>query len=231
MLYVIFGTREKTVARTQELLKKTDAQTMSADTMDYTVLDSYLSGGGLFGNNHGVCLDGLYTSDEHHEALVERLPIMASSDTVVILREESIKAPHRKKAEKHGAVVEDFSEKKAKKKNTELFAITDAYIAGNVKNMWVSYHVALRAGFAPEEIHGVLWWNIKNLLLVLQSATNPGLHNFVYQKLSRCNRSVEDVRADAHRLMEVLYEARSGAVDLVDGLESWLTQSRTVRKV
>ncbi|MCA9353191.1 hypothetical protein KC901_03345, partial [Patescibacteria group bacterium] len=35
---------------------------------------------------------------------------------------------------------------------------------------------------SPEEIHGILFWQVKNIALVHTSSTNPGMNPFVYKK-------------------------------------------------
>lgn len=222
MLYIAVGVREDARAYASTILGSSYLMVTPED-LEYTTLDSELAGG-LFGAGQAVLLDGCYLHAAHHDALLERLGTIQKSGSRVVILEEKLLAKDKKELEPYAEEIRIFSSKEKKQASPELFAVGDAYIAQDKKGLWVSYQKALRAGFAAEEIHGTLWWQIKNLALVIEEKENPGLHPFVFSKLQKVVKkfNVQDVRDSGKSLIAILYAARTSQGSLEELLESWI---------
>jgi len=108
----------------------------------------------------------------------------AGSDNIFIFSEDTITKPITKVFEKHEATIQDFGKEEKKTENKfNMFSLTDALGARDKKNLWLLFQEAIKNG-SPEEIHGILFWQVKNLALVKTSQTNPGMNPFVYNKTS-----------------------------------------------
>lgn len=222
MLYVAVGTREDARMYASTLLGSSYLMITPQD-LDYTTLDSELAGG-LFGDGQSILLDGCYVHTEHHDALFERLSRIKDSSSRVVILEEKLLAKEKKELEPYAAEIRMFAKKEKKQANPVLFAVTDAYLTQDKKALWIAYQQALRAGFAAEEIHGTLWWQIKNLALVVEEKENPGLHPFVFSKLQKVSKkfTAADVLADGKSLIAILHAARTSQGNLEELLEGWV---------
>jgi hypothetical protein len=135
---------------------------------------------GLFGDTEMYVIHSLARM-LHINDLVEEYAV---SKNIIIFSEETITKPIIKVFEKVESIIHDFGkEEKIKKQEFNMFSLTDALGARDKKNLWLLFRQAIQKG-SPEEIHGILFWQIKNLALVKTSTTNPGMNPFVYQKTS-----------------------------------------------
>lgn len=108
----------------------------------------------------------------------------AESDNIFIFSEDTITKAITKIFEKYESIIKDFGKEEKKKDNKfNMFSLTDALGARDKKNLWLLFQQATKHG-SPEEIHGILFWQIKNLALVKTSQINPGMNPYVYQKTS-----------------------------------------------
>lgn len=106
----------------------------------------------------------------------------SAADHVIVFREDSILKKDLTQFEKISAHIQQFEKEleiKTKKYNT--FDLADLLGARDKKNLWLGFRQAI-VQTSAEEIHGILFWQIKNLALVKSSTQNPGMNNFVYSK-------------------------------------------------
>ena len=108
----------------------------------------------------------------------------AKSDNIFIFSEDTITKPITKVFEKYEATIQDFGKEEKKNENKfNMFSLTDTLGTRDKKNLWLLFQEAIKNG-SPEEVHGILFWQVKNLALVKTSQTNPGMNPFVYNKTS-----------------------------------------------
>jgi len=114
-------------------------------------------------------------------------------------------------------------EKKEKKDAFNIFSLTDALGERNKKRLWTRYQEALRAGSAPEEIHGILFWQLKTLLLVSKGAT-AGIKPFVITKAKHFlgNYTENELEDLTKSFVDLYHDARRGKIDFDIGLEKIL---------
>ena len=108
----------------------------------------------------------------------------AESENVFVFSEDTVTKPIIKIFDKYNAEIHDLGkEEKARKEEFNMFSLTDALGARDKKKLWLLFQEAVQKG-SPEEIHGILFWQLKNLALVKSSSQNPGMNPFVYNKTS-----------------------------------------------
>lgn len=207
MLYVFFGTdREKTRTEMNKAVRavKNAEVVRISDANSPADLSAALSGGGMFGGERVVVLDGVLANEEMREWVIARIAQVCDSCDIFML-EEKIDAETRKKLEKHAKVVKKFDAVKEKERGS-IFSLGDALKGGDKKKLWVEYQRALARDEAPEAIHGVLFWAAKDMLLRAK-ASSP--------EQSRGAKLVAD-------LAELPHEARRRSFDLEYALERYI---------
>lgn len=106
----------------------------------------------------------------------------SETDHILIFSEETILKKDLTSFEKIGADIKQFEkEQKIESQKYNTFALADLLGTRDKKNLWLGFREATST-VSAEEIHGILFWQIKNLALVKTSNTNPGMSPFVYSK-------------------------------------------------
>lgn len=107
-----------------------------------------------------------------------------------------------------------------------FFTLSDAIVARDKKKVWSEYRKAIDANATEEELAGLMFWALKNVLLVLSGATvtEAGLHPFVYQK-TKANMSAWN-KIDLHNalkaLTETVHDSRRFGFDAEVSLEQFI---------
>lgn len=236
MLYFLYGTDSKKARnKLHELLetlqkKKPDASVfrIEAEQWNSAQFEELLSGQGLFSNKYIVVLDRVFENAEAKEYIVDSLKKVAESDNVFIFIEGKIDVATLKKIEKNAQKTQEFEEKK----NTpaaqafNMFSLTDAFGTRDKKKLWVLYQQAIASGAQPEEIHGILFWQLKSMIVASEagSAEAAGLKPFVYQK-SRgfaAKFSATELRSMSSAFIDIYHNARRGISDMDIALEKFV---------
>lgn len=172
----------------------------------------------LFGGNYVVIFESVFSvaGDE----LKDRMGDMAESEHVFIFVEDKLKASEVKVFEKEGARVEVFESTSSKPKKFNIFSIAEALASRQKNKLWMLYMEALRNNLSSEEIAGVLFWQIKTLLLVMRGDTK-GVKPFSVSKAKRSlGKWNEDKLEEAlGSIVEIYHEARRGGRKMEEGLE------------
>lgn len=207
MLYFFTGTdREKArraldtalarVAKKADIMRITDASSVDD-------LRSALGGGGMFGGQRAVILDGVLANEEMRELFLTALPELSEKTDSYFLYEEKPDAATRKQVEKYAETSDKFDAAKIVKRG-DIFVLASALSQGDKKALWVGYQRALVREEAPEAIHGVLFWGAKQMALSGQRGKQERGQKFVAE------------------LAELPHEARRQGLELEYALEHYL---------
>ena len=94
------------------------------------------------------------------------------------------------------------------------------------KKLWTLYRKAIISGLAPEQIHGVLWWQMKSVAMAInaKNADEAGLKPFVFSKAKRASDkfSKEEVENILSKLLSIYHNSRMGKINMEYGLESFV---------
>jgi DNA polymerase III delta subunit len=235
MLYFIYGTdSKKTREKLHELTdilhkKKPEAEIfkIESDHWNDVRFEEFLNGQGLFENKYIVVLDKVFENADAKESVLGMLKEIAGSDNVFIFIEGYVDTSTLKKIEKHAQKTQSFEEKvRVTEKTFNVFSLTDAFGRRDKKQMWILYQQALASGSEPEEIHGILFWQLKSIITAVssKSASESGLKPFVFQKavgFAR-NYSIEELKKMSERFIDIYHNARRGIVDMEIGLEKFI---------
>lgn len=225
MLYVCHGSNYESIQeKIRSIGDTTHIERFDARGLSYDTLDGYI-GGSLFGDKSVVVLDGCYTDYYVGRGITDRLEAMQQSSNMFILTERSLNKEELQPLEKAGGEITKHTLGQENDRRTfNTFILADNYLDRDVKQLWVNYHKALRTGSAPEQLHGLLWWQIVNAIVITEEGANPGLKEFPYKKIKNksSDLSLSQLYHDARELVDVLHKARNGEGELERLLEEWI---------
>ena len=168
-------------------------------------LRSALQGAGMFGESRAIVLEGLSGNEEMFENMLASLEKMGKSEETFFIFEEKLNAETRKTIEKYAEKSERYDAPKQKER-TSIFSLANALKRADKKALWVGYQRELMQGNAPEAIHGVLFWGVKQMILAARE------------------NSAERIRAAklVAELAELPHEARRNNMPLEYALERFV---------
>jgi DNA polymerase III delta subunit len=183
---------------------------------------------------------------ERKEAFLEKIELFAVSPNIFIFAESSIDKASLKKIEKNAEKIQEIKGIKGsagtgagisagisagataiKSKNDfKIFDLADALGERDKKNLWALYRRAIDSGKAPEEIHGIFFWQVKSMILASRStsAGSAGLNPFVFGKAKRYAEHFEkdDLMHMLERLISIYHDAHRGMGDFEMALEIFI---------
>jgi len=236
MLYVLHGTdtikaREKLRMLLNGLFaKKPDASFFRIDEENFNVsqIEELLFGQGLFAQKYIVVLDGVLQNTEAKEAVLNNLKDIASSQNIFIVFEGALDKATLSKLEKHAEKVQGFVSKTATAatKPFNIFSLTDALGRRDRKRLWILYQKAKHNNVSDEEIHGILFWQVKSMLLArsAESTAGTGLKPFVFQKslgFSK-NYTKQELEKLSASMISLYHDARRGIYELSVAMEQFV---------
>lgn len=238
MLYVIHGTdtdkaREKSHALFDALkAKKPDASagTLAAEEVTPEKLEELTQTQGLFENKQILFMNRTLENKDIREVVIDKIDAIAESPNIFIFFEGKLTKEVLKKLEKRAEKITEYeldeaAAAEAKAEKSSFFPLADALGARDKKTLWVLLRDALDKDAAPEELHGILFWQAKSLALAsrLGSPLESGLNPFVYTKAKRYAANFKEGEIDAlvSKLVHMYHRAHRGQVDFEIELEKF----------
>lgn len=234
MLYVFLGNdyrarQEKLNAFLEQLrAKKSEAELFLLDEQTFSSgkLEELASGQGLFDRNCIVVLSRTLESREALDVFLDKIELLGNSSNVFIVVEEAVDKSLRELFKKYAARVWNSDIGTRKTKPFNVFLIADALGKRDKKRAWIVFQNAMREGITPEQIHGTIFWHVKNMLLV-KKIDNPsllGMKPFVLKKTESAARHYreEELAKLSSLLVDTYHRARAGKGNLADGIEKIL---------
>ena len=235
MLYFLYGSDiDKARAKALELVavmqsKKPDAELFRLDRDNWSdsKLQELSSAQGLFERKFITLGSRLLENKDIRKLVVESLDDLKRSDNVFIFLEEDVDKTTLAKMEEFADKVQVFEKTVARKPDLfNLFSLADALGERNRKLLWVLYAKAIRRDSSPEELSGILLWQLKSMLVASKtnSAGESGLSPFVFSKAKRSakNFSGEELEKLSLELLKIYHCAHRGEVDFETSLERFI---------
>ena len=234
MLHVYYGTDRQRVRDAANGF--TDTAMSPEGTLTVLDVQSFAPGliadalgaSSLFGGEEWFLLDTPSAEADFAEEVKNNLKEMAESGNTFVVLEGALLAPAKKTFGKHAAVIEEFTAEKTERFNT--FAMADALASKDRRKLWVLLQEARLNGLAPEEIIGMLWWQMKALRLaeVTRNAAEAGMKDFPYNKAKRALAKFMpgEVATLSHSLLSLYHDGHSGVRDIDLALERWVLSGR-----
>lgn len=172
MLYFFYGTdsakaRAKAsilVASLREKRPEASVFKMGADDWNAEQFGNLIGGQGLFHPISLVQLSDAFENEEAKEYVSAHLSELAESPNVFVLVEGTVDAETVRNVKKCADKTLEFKTVKNEKEKFQVFSLADALGERDKRGLWVLYQRALLEGLAPENINGVLFWKVKDML-------------------------------------------------------------------
>jgi DNA polymerase III delta subunit len=239
MIYLLYGSdSDKARTKLHELVatlikKKPDAshERLNDETFDASRLEELIGGMGLFSSKAIIEMQNIFRNKDAKEAVLEKIKDIGKSDNIFVFLEGELTKSDLAKFEKNAEKVQVFELKtygEIKKDEFKIFSLTDAFGKRDRKQLWVLYTKAKMREIAAEEIHGILFWQVKAMLQALQTKTaqEAGLNPFVFQKSQSFLRNFEEdeVKNISSQLVSMYHQARRGITDFDLALEKFILE-------
>ncbi len=226
MLRFLVGDAMKAKQKALVLAKGRETVRFGEGGEPFTNVLGYLGAHGMFSHEVALVLDDPLQDEVGKALILEHAKELMVADALVIVIASELDAATRK-AVPQGAEVESFDEMmRPVESRQKIFALSDAFATGDRKTVWVLYRKFIEEGTAPEELHGMLAWQARALVLAAKtrSATEAGLAPFVYSKSKRAAErlGVEKAESLSRELVLLYHDARAGKGPLEDLLEAFL---------
>jgi len=186
MLFFLYGdNKDRARAKAHELMdtlakKRPEAELfkLEVDNFSSAQIEELVGGQGLFSNKYIVFLDGLFENVEIKEQVLKFYKEIGSSENVFIWLESKVDKPTLIKIEKVAKKVQKFESKGETErkfstdagqflsiKDFNIFDLANALARKDKKGLWILYREAIERNYPPEEINGILFWKVKDLLV------------------------------------------------------------------
>ena len=191
------------------LPKGTETFFISRNDFDKTQIESFYSGAGLFFNKCAVIFSNILEREEIRDFILGKLTQISESQNDFIFLEGKLNKPILDAFKKARAELNVFELPKAKKEKFDNFLVANAFSQKDKLNMWIYFRQAMDIGVGMEEIVGVLFWKIKDMLIKKD-----------FRKFSE-----SELKDSASRLSYLLPEARKEGRDAESALEQFLLKA------
>jgi len=177
---------------------------LSPEDTTSATLEEIATASGLFFTKSLVLIDDPFSLAASGAAVMESLSLLQNSPNPIAILAPKLKAAETKKLEAKADKAFKIDITVKKEGRGFNVGLVNALAARNGKALWLEVEKSLRAGDAPEMLHGLLHWKARDLM----------------QKGSRVWKP-EETRALSLDLIELLSDARSESLDLGIALERW----------
>ena len=172
-------------------------------------IESLYSGSGLFSSKFAVMFSNIFENEETRDFILEKLDLMGQSGNSFIFLEGKLGKPISDAFKKDRAEFNIFELPKEKKEKYDNFLVANAFAAKDKLHTWVYFRQAMDKGVGMEEIIGVLFWKIKNMVIKKD-----------FRKFSET-----ELKNSASRLSYLLPKARKEGRDAESAFEQFLLEA------
>jgi len=234
MLYIFCGTdttlSSKKIGATIRSLeqKKPDAGYFSIEGRELSddFVNEYALSQGLFEKKYIVKIEYPFENAGSKDLFMNNLDAMADSENVFLILEGKMLADDLKKITKKSEKVFKHEKEKTTDKKFNLFSLVENVARKDKKNSWIIFRDAINRGISSEEIHGLLWWQIKAIYIasITKSVKDSGMKEFSYSKAKKFSQNFTKVELEEtmQSLVSVYHEAHLGKIDFETSLEKFL---------
>lgn len=214
MIYLLYGTdiiksRKKLHTLLDSMFtKKPDAAfvRIEAGEFDESRIGEFVGSQGLFTNKYIIVFDNLFVDKNTKNVLLKNLKEISKSENIFIFLEEKLNKTELNKFEKYAEKVQEFKTVSKEVKKFDIFSLANALGKRDKKNLWVLYQKAKMHNIADEQIHGILFWKIKDTLLSSRHSSY----------------SQEELKKLSNTLMSLYHDTRRGIHELDNAMERFI---------
>jgi len=214
MLYLFSGDDAKSKIINYEkfiksLPKEVEVFPVNRNDFDQVQIESFYSGSSLFSTKSAVVFSGILEYEETREFILEKLEPMGKSGNTFVFLEGRLNKPILDAFRKARAELNVFELPKEKKEKFDNFLVANAFANKDKLNTWIYFCQAVDVGVVMEELIGVLFWKIKDMLL----------------KKNFSKFSEEQLKDYVSKISYLLPEARKKGLDAESAFEQFLLEA------
>ena len=214
MIYLFSGDDAKSKLVNYEKFQKSlskNAETffITRNNFDPARVESLYSGSSLFSPLSVIVFQNILEHEEAREFLFDKLTLLGESENHFIFLEGKLTKAILDQFKKARAELNVFELPKEKKEKFDNFLVANAFAGRDKLHTWIYFRQAVDLGVSLEEITGVLFWKIKDMILK---------RNFSKFK-------EEELKTFAAKISYLLPEARKKGEDDESTLEQFLLEA------
>ena len=214
MLYLFAGDDTKNKHSSYEkfiksIPKNTEIFFINRNDFDQTQLESLYSGSSLFSALCAVVFENIFEREETRDFILEKLELMDKSANSFIFLERKLNKPMMDTFKKTQAELNIFELLKEKKEKYDNFLVAKAFANKDKFHTWLYFRQMMDMGVGMEEIIGILFWKIKEMILKKN-----------FDKFSQV-----ELKGFTAKLSYLLPEARQQGLDAEFALEQFLLEA------
>jgi DNA polymerase III delta subunit len=189
--------------------KETEVFSISRNNFDKTQIESLYSGSSLFSQKSIAMFSNILDYEEPRDFILEKLKLIAESKNIFVFLEGKLAKPILDIFKKVGTELKVFELTKEKKEKFDNFLIANAFANKDKLNTWIYFRQSVDAGASLEEINGILFWKVKDMIL----------------KKNFSKFKEEQLKNFVTKLSYLLPEARKNGRDAESALEQFLLET------
>jgi hypothetical protein len=214
MIYLFAGDDAKIKRKAYEkfidfLPKGTETFFINKNNFDRIQIESLYSGAGLFFTKCVVFFENISEKEDHLDFVLEKLDLITSSQNDFVFLEGKLNKPILDAFKKARAELNIFELSKDKKERYNNFLLADALADRNKFQLWLHFRFAMDKGVRMEELIGILFWKVKDMLL------KKNFYKF----------SEAELKAFAIKISYLLQEARKSGTEDESAFEQFLLEA------
>jgi len=216
MIYLFCGDDTKNKISSYEKFVKsipsgTEISYINRNEFNPIQIESFYSGSSLFSILSAVIFQDILGYEENRDFILEKLELMGNSTNSFIFLEGKLNKPILdafRKIEPKKIQLNIFELPKEKKEKYDNFLVANAFANRDKLNTWICFRQAMDVGVGMEEIIGVLFWKIKDMLI----------------RKDFCKFTEIELKNSVSRLSYLLPEARKEGRDAESAFEQFLLE-------
>ncbi len=213
MIYLFGGDDAKNKLSSYEKFIKsipqsTDIFYINRNEFNPIQLESFYSGSSLFSALSAVVFQNILDHEETRDFILEKLELMGKSTNSFIFLESKLNKTILDAFKKARTELNIFELPKEKKEKYDNFLVANAFANKDKLNTWICFRQAMDKGVGMEEIIGVLFWKVKDLIIKKD-----------FRKFSEA-----ELKKIATKLSYLLPEARKSGLDAESVFEQFLLE-------
>jgi len=163
------------------LPKRTEIFPVSRNNFNPIQVESFYSSASLFSPLSTIIFEGILEQGEMCDFILEKLKLMRDSNNSFIFVEGKLNKSILEAFKKIRAEINVFELPKEKIKKFDSFLLANTFANKDKLNTWIYFRQATDFGVPMEELTGVLFWKIKDMILKknFSKFTEEQLKNFV----------------------------------------------------
>ncbi len=171
--------------------------------------ERFYSGAGLFFSKSAIFCENIFEREEMRDFILTKLDQIKDSENIFVFLEGRLNKPVLDAFRKARAELNIFELPKEKKEKFDNFLLANAFGDRDKLNLWIYFRQAIDKGVGMEELIGVLFWKIKDMIL----------------KRNFSKFSEEELKGYVTKISYLLPEARKNGRDAESAFEQFLLEA------